>query len=181
VKQSALKMSGPSERKKSSLKRGCCNVRRYSEWQQKIKRWIWSVCWRFFALPVISGHASGIVDSSSRDAPAQADAAKQNKNESETFHAIAYLYESDEVSRPTVVVSDNGQSRKLFLNAFAYELVDELCQPPLPLPPLLQGKGEGKIPGGRVTQGSSFLATAGLICETRFGVFKMAQRKLMGL
>jgi hypothetical protein len=28
--------------------------------------------------------------------------------------------------------------------------------------------------GGRVTQGSSFLATAELISETRFGVFKMA-------
>ncbi len=57
--------------------------------------------------------------------------------------------------------------------------------------------GEGEIPGGRVcvpnaatiwmpqftkplrgtwSQGSSFLATAGLICETRLGVFKMARR-----
>jgi hypothetical protein len=62
---------------------------------------------------------------------------------------------------------------------------------------VLPKRGEGEIPGGRVcvpnaatiwipqftkplrgtwSQGSSFLATAGLICETRFGVFKMARR-----
>jgi hypothetical protein len=38
--------------------------------------------------------------------------------------------------------------------------------------------GRGRNPGGPLTQGSSFLATAGLICETRFGVFKMAGLQL---
>ena len=42
----------------------------------------------------------------------------------------------------------------------------------LPSPPRRR-RGELKT-GGVLTQGSSFLATAGLICETRFGVFKMA-------
>jgi hypothetical protein len=31
-----------------------------------------------------------------------------------------------------------------------------------------------------LTQGSSFLATAGLICETRFGVFQFAAEKVEG-
>ena len=43
---------------------------------------------------------------------------------------------------------------------------------PLPLSPS-DGERE-KRPRSLLTQGSSFLATAGLICETRFGVFKMA-------
>src|SRR5262249_11608103 len=43
-----------------------------------------------------------------------------------------------------------------------------------PLPLSSEAKERGKIPGGPLTQGSSFLATAGLICETHFGVFKMA-------
>jgi len=80
-------MSGPNEQIKNSLKWGCRDVRRYSEWQQKIKRWIWSVCWRFLALPVISGYTFGNVDGVNRDTPAQTDAAKQNKTESEPFHA----------------------------------------------------------------------------------------------
>jgi hypothetical protein len=52
---------------------------------------------------------------------------------------------------------------------------------PLTPAPLPVGRGEGEIPGGRLTQGSSVqaglatLATAGLICETRFGVFKMGR------
>ena len=46
-----------------------------------------------------------------------------------------------------------------------------------PTEPILPKRGEGKIPGDVLTQGSSFLATAGLICETRFGVFKMDEDK----
>jgi hypothetical protein len=40
----------------------------------------------------------------------------------------------------------------------------------------LLAKEREEIRWGRFTQGSSFLATAGLICETRFGVFKMVRR-----
>jgi hypothetical protein len=46
--------------------------------------------------------------------------------------------------------------------------------PPFPLSstePVLPNEERGMKTGGRVTQGSSFLATAGLISETRFGVF----------
>jgi hypothetical protein len=38
-----------------------------------------------------------------------------------------------------------------------------------------QNEERGKTRAGVLTQGSSFLATAGLICETRFGVFKMVR------
>src|ERR1043165_7152995 len=41
------------------------------------------------------------------------------------------------------------------------------------LSPLLPSQGDGKIAEGVLTQGSSFLTTAGLICETRFGVFRL--------
>jgi hypothetical protein len=54
---------------------------------------------------------------------------------------------------------------------------------PLPLSPTklaLPKRGEGENPGGCVTQGSSFLATAGLICETRFGVFQDGAEKVEG-
>jgi hypothetical protein len=43
-----------------------------------------------------------------------------------------------------------------------------------------QNEERGKTRAGALTQGSSFLATAGLICETRFGVFKMAGDKNPG-
>ena len=56
----------------------------------------------------------------------------------------------------------------------ACELARVLWQPPLPYPSTpRRRRGELKA-GGVLTQGSSFLATAGLICETRFGVFEMA-------
>jgi hypothetical protein len=137
MKCSAIKVNAPKVQHKNSLKRGCCDIRWYSEWQQKIKGRFWVFYCHFLALPVISGCTFGKLDSIYRETPAQTDAAKQNKTKSEPFHASAYLYEWDEVSRPnTVVVPDQGQGRKLFLNAFACELVDVLWQPPLPLPPV---------------------------------------------
>ena len=61
-------------------------------------------------------------------------------------------------------------------------LADVLWQPPLPFPlsstePVLPNEERRMKIRGRVTQGSlSDSATAGLICETRFGVFKTARR-----
>ena len=44
-----------------------------------------------------------------------------------------------------------------------------------PLPLSSEAEERGEIPGDVLSQGSSFLATAGLICETRFGVVKMVE------